>query len=129
MPFRYDDPLVWRANVRPTELSALLDAAMANGGEAFHFSSLWQAGIGDGRLRVASVPTKDTQATVDALERLRKCAFKVGGTLVVESAPLAVKKSLDVWGDVGAATSVMQRVKQQLDPEDTFCRGRFIAGI
>ena len=129
MPFRDDDPLVWRANVRPIELGALLDAAMANGGETFHSSSLWQAGIGDGRLRVASVPAKDSKATVTALERLRQFAYKAGGTLVVESAPLEVKKSLDAWGDVGAATSVMQRVKQQLDPEDTFCPGRFVAGI
>jgi hypothetical protein len=48
----------------------------------------------------------------------------LGGSLIVESAPLEVKKSFDVWGDLGAAGNLMNRIKQQLDPDKLFSPGR-----
>jgi glycolate oxidase FAD binding subunit len=49
------------------------------------------------------------------------------GTLVW--APLAVKETVPVWDETGAAGRIMQRIKAQLDPKNVLSPGRFVAGI
>ncbi len=67
-----------------------------------------------------------------ALRDLREVAVRGGknaGHLVVEAAPLAVKRALDVWGPVGSSLRLMQALKQQFDPDRRLNPGRFVAGI
>jgi glycolate oxidase FAD binding subunit len=63
---------------------------------------------------------------VRALERLRQKAEKLGGSLVLESAPSEVRSEFDAWGDFGSTAELMKRVKAQLDSQDVLSPGRFV---
>jgi glycolate oxidase FAD binding subunit len=56
---------------------------------------------------------------------MRQKAEGLGGHLVIERAPTDIKDEIDSWGGPGSATELMQRVKQQLDPQNLFSPGRF----
>jgi glycolate oxidase subunit GlcD len=124
LPIHDENQLRWRASVRPTELQGFLKLVMEDGGST-HPSSLWHAGVGDGRLRVMSSPAEDAASCVASLERLRAVARASGGSLIVEDAPTEIKKAFEVWGASGASVPLMQRVKNQLDPANTLSPGRF----
>jgi len=80
---------------------------------------------GVGLLRIGA----DESALVDTLARLRAHAEKSGGSVVILSAPLEIRKRLDAWGDPGDALPLMRAVKQQLDPHGILNPGRFVGGI
>jgi glycolate oxidase FAD binding subunit len=64
-----------------------------------------------------------------AVEDLRSWVMHNGGSLVILSAPPAIKMLVDVWGPVGSALSLMQNLKQQFDPQRLLNPGRFVGGI
>ncbi len=68
-------------------------------------------------------------AVQGGLEELRARAEGVEGSLVLEAAPVAVKRSLGAWGAPGDAFQVMRRVKAEFDPRGTMSPGRFLGGI
>jgi FAD/FMN-containing dehydrogenase len=86
----------------------------------------WHAGAGDGRLRVFD-EARGVKDEAARLTRLREAARAAGGALVVERAPEELKREFDAWGLTDSAIFLMQRIKQQLDPADTFSPGRFAA--
>jgi glycolate oxidase FAD binding subunit len=61
-----------------------------------------------------------------ALEGFRQTAEDRGGSLIVERAPVEVKRELDAWGSFGSASELMSRIKQQMDPESILSPGRFL---
>jgi len=128
-PLQPADDLKWRVTLRPTDLVGFLsEIAELETDEASHRRLRWHAGLGDGRLRaIARSPVYHREA-VRALERLRQKAETLGGSLVVESAPEEIRNEFDVWGDLGSAAELMQRVKAQLDPRNTLSPGRFVKG-
>ena len=65
----------------------------------------------------------------DIVTRTREALVTLGGSCVVEHAPVAAKPGLDVWGDVGPALGPMQRLKRELDPADVLNPGRYVGGI
>jgi glycolate oxidase FAD binding subunit len=65
----------------------------------------------------------------DGLDTLRRDAEAAEGSLVVEAAPLAIKRHLDAWGKPGEAYAVMRRLKAQFDPQGLMNPGRFLGGI
>jgi glycolate oxidase subunit GlcD len=113
----------WSANIPPAEIPSfinLLSQTYANG-----FSSLrWQAGIGDGRIQITE-QFETENYNVSVLQGLRSECQRLGGSLILENAPLQVKAALNAWGDLGKSAGVMQRIKQQLDPENILSPGRF----
>jgi glycolate oxidase subunit GlcD len=116
---RGDGPLVWRASVLPSALGALL----ARLGEDYGRGLRWHAGAGDGRLRVfEDTPGHDKAA---ALRGMREAARDAGGSLVVERAPEGLKRELGAWGLSESAAFLSKRIKEQLDPSDTFAPGCF----
>ena len=88
---------------------------------------------GNGVLYAYILPRKDLRAKSDPLVKLigklTDEAVKNGGNLVIESAPLAIKKKLDVWGQPRDDYRVVQRLKEQIDPAGILNRGRFVGGI
>jgi FAD/FMN-containing dehydrogenase len=130
LPVRWDDRLIWRIHVPPTELIAILSTENDAGATLFSSDSCWSAGAGDGRLRVLSRLPTEPNAGVELLGKWRARAEEhSGGRLIVESAPRDIKESFAVWGEMGRAGPLMRRVKQQLDPSGTFSPGRFAAGL
>ncbi len=66
---------------------------------------------------------------VAAAGDLRAISSELGGNLVVESAPPAFKKRLDVWGKWGPELAIMRSLKSKYDPKRTLNPGRFVGGI
>ena len=123
LPLQNANQLIWRANVLPSELQSFINYAMRDGGASLS-SSLWHAGVGDGRLRVISSPISDVASCVALLESLRGRARTLGGSLVIESALTEIKSVIDCWGMTGMTVPLMRRIKNQLDPADAFSPGR-----
>jgi FAD/FMN-containing dehydrogenase len=119
-PLRFAEAVIWRAATRPTKLCALIAEASKRGSGSF-----WQAGIAEGRLRLIDVSATETDQCVTQLERLRAQSQSVGGSFVLEAAPFEIKQQFDSWDDFGASTPLMQRVKDQLDPNAILSLGRF----
>jgi glycolate dehydrogenase FAD-binding subunit len=88
------------------------------------------AGVGlvTGAVR-AEGERQDPAALAAVLAAWRAAARVGGGHASVTWAPLAVKSTLAVWDDAGAAGRIMQRIKAELDPQNLLNPGRFVAGI
>ncbi len=54
---------------------------------------------------------------------------ELGGTLFIQSAPAALRESINVWGAPPAAIALMREIKRQFDPNRTLNPGRFVGGI
>ncbi|MFL6254582.1 MAG: FAD-linked oxidase C-terminal domain-containing protein, partial [Pyrinomonadaceae bacterium] len=114
-------PLVWRASVLPSALDSMLSRL---GDDDYGRVLRWHASAGDGRLRVFD-ESQEHDRTIIFLSEMRKAARAAGGSLVVECAPAALKRELGAWGLSESAAFLMQRLKEQLDPTDTFTPGLF----
>lgn len=113
--------LTWRMSVPPSQLSNLIDAAEKSFGE---LSFAWHAGVGDGRMRVIQSDVTSATQSVQTLTALRTVAQSLGGSLVIENASPEIRNAIDAWGNT-STTTLMQRVKQQLDPAGLLSPGRF----
>ena len=61
---------------------------------------------------------------------LREALAVEGGSLVVERAPLDLKRAADVWGPLPeTALAVMKRLKAEFDPRRVLNPGRFVGGL
>jgi glycolate oxidase subunit GlcD len=121
---RIDAPLVWRASLPPTELGAFLSAVSREESSTGNLLE-WQAGAGDGRLRVCQSVERGTETAVSALENWRRAAHHAGGHLTIEEAPAEIKSASDAWGLSEGSAGLMRRVKEQFDPQGMFSPGRF----
>jgi glycolate oxidase FAD binding subunit len=65
----------------------------------------------------------------EVIETLRRRAVEAGGALVLERAPVELKRAVGVWGEPRGDFALMQRLKQQFDPARTLNPGRFVGGI
>jgi FAD/FMN-containing dehydrogenase len=126
-PFQTNHDLSWSARVRPTDLPALVDEiATLESDDAWHSAVRWHASAGDGRLRVMARSPLYHHEAGRALEGFRQTAEDCGGSLVVERAPVEVRRELDTWGSFGSASELMSRIKQQIDPGNVLSPGRFL---
>ncbi|OUN00163.1 MAG: hypothetical protein BAA04_09415 [Firmicutes bacterium ZCTH02-B6] len=62
------------------------------------------------------------------LSWLARCR-DLGGNLVVERAPAALKRELPVWGDPPASLFLMRALKEKFDPHRILNPGRYVGGI
>jgi FAD/FMN-containing dehydrogenase len=101
-----------------------MEAAWKTQEDEANASSIWQVGVGCGRVRFMNW-RMETEACVSSLRRLREMAEAVGGSLTLESAPEEIKRAFDVWGGDASGSTLMGRIKRQLDPLGLFSPGRF----
>jgi glycolate oxidase FAD binding subunit len=87
------------------------------------------AGSGIVRAGFGANANESLEALRDGLVALRREAEASEGSLVLEAAPLALKRSLDAWGTAREGSSVMRRLKAQFDPQGLMNPGRFLVGI
>jgi glycolate oxidase FAD binding subunit len=117
-----DDPsrggVTIRATVPPTALMAIA-AAIAESGAAV--AAL--PGVGTLHASWTETPSVDTVRTLRG-----RCEAK-NGALVLESAPSDLKREAGVWGATRSDFALMQRLKQQFDPNRVLNPGRFLGGI
>lgn len=103
-------------------LSGLADVLSAAQGLTIRGSA------GAGVLYAALPARTSAEEAAATVERLRGVCSHHHGSLVVVDAPAALKQALDVWGPV-PALGLMQRVKDEFDPQRRLSPGRFVGGI
>ncbi len=86
------------------------------------------AGSGLGLLRFDSKMASSATG-ISSLTAARQICQASGGFLTLLEAPIAVKQQVDVWGEVGSALPLMQKLKQQFDPQNLLSPHRFVGGI
>ena len=92
-------------------------------------SLVGEAGNGILRAAIEGSVSPDAWAR-EIVAPLRGALAAEGGSLVVERAPLDLKRAADVWGPVPeAALSVMKRLKAEFDPGRVLNPGRFAGGL
>jgi len=118
------DGIVLRIGTVPARLVETLGAV-----QAVLPGAAMAGSAGLGALR-ALITHADAAALVDPLERLRGTVSEVGGSVIVERAPRAVRERVDPWGPVPApALAVMRAIKGEFDPRGVLNAGRFVGGL
>jgi FAD/FMN-containing dehydrogenase len=128
LPLRFADGLVWRVGLRPADVGTFTTKLAAP--DEVHSSDnpsavMWHAGVGDGRIRVVDSFPQTEDKIIARLEELRAEAQSLGSALIIENAPAELRNRIDAWGTWGSSAGLMQRVKQQLDPDGILSPGRF----
>ncbi|MDQ3173254.1 MAG: FAD-binding oxidoreductase, partial [Acidobacteriota bacterium] len=123
-PMELDAALSWQATIRQTEVGEFVYATRDTYHDFFS-SSLWHAGIADGRVRMMEPLAADTAEHSSGLTHLREMAQSLGGSLVIEKAQDEIKLPMDAWGPQGKVDILMRRIKDELDPQNLLSPGRF----
>jgi len=87
------------------------------------------AQVGLGIVHLGVLQEAMSAGLVGMVTRLRQAAKDLGGALVVEHCPVALKGQVDVWGAGGDDLEVMRRMKSVWDPNEVLAPGRFLGGI
>ena len=125
-PASHPGGVVFRAG---TPITRWLDvAAAAERAAGTPPAVLAHAGVG---LTYAAAAAADAPALADALARAAEpapdanaAANGLGGYVVVEAAPAALKSDLPVWGAAPSAVDLMRRLRAQYDPKGIMVPGR-----
>jgi glycolate oxidase FAD binding subunit len=116
-----------RAGARPSLLpqvaAALEQQADARGWTA---SLALYAGVG---LAYARWDAGEDGALRDALAAVRASLAPIGGYVVVEDAPAALRPGLDIWGPPPPTLTLMRALKAQWDPQGVLNPGRYVVGL
>ncbi len=116
--------LALRAGGLPSQVASimeLLDVELG-GGRAL-ISATAAAGI------IRWVLPDGGPGTAALIEAARASVARVGATLVVDAAPVAIKHQIDVFGPPRADIAIMRRLKEQFDPQGILSPGRFMGRI
>jgi len=114
-------PLRVRVAGLPTRLPAI--AASLDGlGDLAWYATL---GIGFAGGAVA----QPAAAAIAAMTAARTQLVSDGGSLVVEAAPVELRRAIDPWGPRPASFSIMERLKRRFDPDGRLNPGRFVGGL
>jgi glycolate oxidase subunit GlcD len=123
LPFQCQEDLVWRVGLLPADVPTFL----AKLDEEYGASALWQASIAEGRIRVVDRLPDSGNSSGEAganliarLDSFRSLAKNRGASVIIEHAPAAIREQLNTSGTIDAAYGIMQRIKQQLDPDGIF---------
>ena len=127
-----DSEVAWRTVANPaSDSSRVVSRVIVTSSKVVDFvkcleaSESWQASPGTGVIRIFNSAEDDLVALAQRLHILRTHAGRLGGSLVIENAPLELKRKVDCWGGFNSATSLMARIKQQLDAGNILSPGRF----
>jgi glycolate oxidase FAD binding subunit len=122
-----------KASVLPTQVIDIIHLAETLARNlGLESAAISEAGCGIVRLYWMDTPGSvepDPISIAKGVEDLRNRVARHGGSLVILSAPPAIKAGVDVWGPVGTALPLMQKLKQQFDSQGLLNPGRFVGGI
>src|SRR2546427_486128 len=103
--------------------------------EFLNRAGLAACGAGDGPAAVlgslrAAFPAVEPRAVRTLVERLRAFLAPVGGGVIIQRAPAAVRAAVDPWGPVEpGALSLMRGLKDEFDAKRVLNPGRFVGGL
>jgi glycolate oxidase FAD binding subunit len=119
-----DNALIAKLSVLPTDIAKTLGLLEEIAGAAKLQWQIVAQATGIAFLRLES----DAAQLTALVERLRSQVAATGGSFVVLGRTRELS-SMDTWGNLGDALSLMRAVKHQLDPKNTLNPGRFVGGI
>jgi glycolate oxidase FAD binding subunit len=115
--------LILRAAVLPSQAPAAAEAIAGGAGALPPPAVVVRAGSGVVLCFWDDALPAPAAASVRAM---RDAIGRLGGSLIVERAPVAVKAAIDTWGLDGADVELMRRVKQAFDPQNILSPGRLV---
>ncbi len=122
--FAADNEIVLKVSVLPTQV-----AAAGNAAEKIADQHGLACAFTANPMGILLVVLKgDSEQVKNAVASLRQSATTVGGHLVVQRAPRAVREQIDVWGPL-QNSSLMRKLTQEFDPHGVLNPGRFGPGI
>ena len=125
--------LAARGAVRPSALSEALDLLEEMGqGEEMTPAIALHATLGVVRVFWTGVPSRGARSVREiggVLEDFRRDMKSLGGSMVLERAPMEIKRVLDVWESGNEAIHLARSLKSQYDPTNVLNPGRFVHGI
>jgi glycolate oxidase FAD binding subunit len=100
----------------------------AEGGDVMGIAQL---GVGVIELGVGSrTPNPEPRTLGPAnIEKLRRLAADLGGSLVVTHCPIDLKSEIDVWGPPGDSVDPMRKLKAAWDPKSALAPGREVGSV
>lgn len=125
-----DTPVLLKISALPSDVAALC-GEIQRLGASLGLSAEIVGEAGNGALHVAlKGALRGAEWEAKVIAPLRERVAPIGGSVVVERAPLEVKERLDVWGPVEpGALAIMKRLKAQFDPLGVLNPGRFVDRI
>ena len=124
--------IICKANLRMTDVVNFSNTAIEII-RGLHYSVHMMGLMGNGvvYITISEFPNDadKLQSIVETITKLRKHAINMGGNLSIESAPIEIKRQIDVWGTAGNSIGLMKQIKAQLDPTGMLNPGRFVEGI
>ncbi len=119
-----DNTVIVKINFKRTEIIKFVEFAIRDNHEMI-------ALLGNGvlYLKVHLESNCDFNHISNMLTHLRESTIKMGGNLIIESAPIGLKKLIDVWGPIGNTLSIMKQIKSQFDTNNILNPGRFVSNI
>jgi glycolate oxidase FAD binding subunit len=109
-----------RCSVLPSQIAETLDALERRLADA---APTLSATVSAGLIRAnAGADDSSARALVDAA---RDAIERSGGSMVIDAAPVDLKREVDVFGPLRADFAIMRRLKEQFDPGRTLSPGRF----
>ncbi len=123
----YDSPdLEVRASVPSSKASAALRQFRALGQDLdIELEPVVYPTVG---ILIARLSEGEVDAYANFVDRARRAAVDVGGSLVVTRASADLKPRLDVWGET-RALPLMRSLKQEFDPNSVLNPGRYVGSI
>lgn len=119
---RAGDPLTCEVSVLPSLVPSLIEAVDQELPGAFIEGSPLPASVGFTWLGAGP--------DADRVRRVRAIATRLGGTMVVTGCDSALKREIDVFGEMPNKTlDLMRRIKQQFDPNGILSPGRFVGRL
>ncbi len=115
--------LLLRLSTLPADVPALLEVARATRHKAGLPPLALRAGVGTGMSHLWG-PAGELAAEARFVAGLRSEAEARGGRLVLERAPLALRRTVGVFGTPPAAAETMRALKRALDPAGILGPGR-----
>jgi glycolate oxidase FAD binding subunit len=142
-PTPQPSPLMWegtgegaltlRLGTLPSQVYPIMEAA-AQALKSLTSGAMIIGDCGVGLVKLCLGPEGLATGAIEAplLGALRELSGLVaghGGYAVVESAPPAAKRQLEVWGAPPSSLTLLKALKRKFDPEDILSPGRFIGGL
>ncbi|MCZ6751294.1 MAG: FAD-binding oxidoreductase [Acidobacteria bacterium] len=130
----HPEAAVVKASVLLSRIGDLLEQArQAASRNGLTLATLARAGTGVVYCYLLPQPktngVSQAERTAKACEALLSETDRLGGRAVVEWAPPAAKEMTNLWGPLRDDFPVMQRLKEQFDPQAILNPGRFYGGI
>lgn len=71
----------------------------------------------------------ETEALAEFVEEIREIWVRRGGNVVLQRAPVELKRRVGVWGPPSDSIGLTRRVKEKFDSRGVLSPGRFLGGI